>query len=100
MAPSTNINQDIQVSDYGLNALHSYGFTITENINGTSTMVSSRNNNVRITFNNGSTIHIDTNQGSSIKFMRYILTITCEIVNYNTVKNLSNHFNNVFKRFF
>ena len=94
-----NINQTISFLLVGLRASQLHGFSLNEHLSGTTTLVHARNNNVRVNYiNNGEGIEIDTNQGSTTKFMRYIITLTFEITNYTLIKNLPNNFINVFRR--
>ena len=94
-----NTIAQIDLFEYGLTAINQYGFTISEQIGNSTNMGNVRNHNVLLYYNNSNTqLVIDTNFGNTNKLLRYVLTVTCEITNYNSIRALSTNFVNVFRR--
>ena len=97
-----NVNQLIDLTTYGLRASSAHAFNLNEISNATDALTilgHARSNNVRVDYNMmGGTILIDTNLGSTVKFMQYVITLTCSIFNYDTVLGLSNTLVSVFRR--
>ena len=101
MEKSQNIGAEINLSEFGLIGSPYHNFIISETLSTTSpeTFSNIRTQNVRVYFQSqGTMLIVDSNFGSTVKMLRYLITITCEITNYNTIRALSTNFINVFRR--